>query len=78
MFDDIFYAVRFDNEKYYTATGFNPNDSQESEKIEDAALYGLDWQIPKDLYLLAYLSGKSISYEVVKVKVTKSYEIIKD
>ena len=78
MFDGVSYAVRFDNGKYYTASGFTMNQVQESEKIEDARLYGLEWQIPKDMYLQAYLFGKDISYEVVKVRVTKSYEILND
>lgn len=78
MFDDISYAVRFDNGKYYTASGYRPNQVQESEKIEDARLYSFEWQIPKDMYFNAYVFNRDRSYEFVKVKVTKSYEVLHD
>lgn len=78
MFGDIYYVVRFDNGRYYDGRGFSVTDKKESENIEDATLYILDWQIPKDLYLQQYLFGKVIGYRAVKVKITKSYEVFED
>ncbi|WP_432355290.1 hypothetical protein [Sporosarcina sp. A2] len=78
MIGEYSYAVRFDNGKYYTDLGYRPSHVQESESIQDAKLYGMNWLIPKDLYLAQYLLGKEMTYEIVKIKVTKTYEIIND
>lgn len=76
MFDDVSYAVRFENGLYYTGFEYNPTEIPESTEIEKACLYSMDWQIPKDIYLSAYIRGKNRTYDVIKVKVKKIYEIL--
>lgn len=73
-----YYVVRFENGKYYTASGYRPSENQESENIESARLYGMDWEVTKDIYLQQYIYGKDRAYEVVKVKVTKVFELLDD
>lgn len=75
---DIYYAVRFENGKYYTGSWLRVTDNKESENVDEASLYTIDWMIPKDLYLQQYLYGKGRRYEVVRVKVTKTFEVISD
>lgn len=76
MFDGVHYAVQFESGEFYTGSTFNVAGSGLSERIEDARLYRLDWEIPKDLYLMIFLNGKNLKYKVVRVKVVKTFEIL--
>lgn len=77
MLENIYYVVQFEDGSYFKAYGLRYDD-RTTNNIMNAKLYNFDWEIPKDIYMQQYLYGKNITYRILKVKVTKTVEILND
>lgn len=69
----IYYVVQFENGKYYSnSLGFSP----ETDNLQYASKYTVDWHPMKDLCFMMYLEQKQMKYKLIKVR--QYFEIIDD
>lgn len=66
------YVVRFENGRYFYAGDYT--DEGQTDDLQIAKKYVLDWQPTKDMYLMIYLNEHPMKYDVIKVK--QHFEII--
>ncbi|QRV11367.1 hypothetical protein JR311_20300 (plasmid) [Bacillus velezensis] len=71
MLDEISYVVRFDNGRYYSIYSLS---GYQTDDLKIAKKYTFDWEVPKDIFLMAYVANTRYSYELVKIKTL--YQIV--
>lgn len=73
MFGDFKYVVKFSNGKYYAGEIFT---EKEVDDLSHAVKYVFHWQPMKDTWLRFYCDEEKLSYEIIEVKITTTYEIV--
>lgn len=71
MLNEISYVVRFNNGRYYSiysSSGYQTDD------LKNAKKYTFDWEVSKDIFLMAYIANTRYGYELVKIKTL--YQIV--
>lgn len=73
MLGEFKYVVMFSNGKYYAGENF---EDKETDDLKHAAKYVFDWSPMKDVWLRYYSDSKKITYKVIEIKTTTTYEIV--